>query len=229
MLKLVQVGNALPISYPVDPVSEFEGGMIGQLYLRGNNIVCGVSDGSSPLGVIDDTRTRAFTASSIDEVVIASAPAVESGGVLVTPIDIRWELNNPNIIPSSFITAPVDVALIARNGVIVFPAGTPLNFDADGDGVYDSIRTVVNYSYQIPNVPGDDTTAGPGKITIWFQKGIYQTDQFETNQRYPLNAVLYVSANGKLTTSQYSEDLPGVAVVTGPPTATVNTLEFLWM
>lgn len=229
VLKLVQVGNALPVSYPVDPTAEFESGMIGQLYLQGNNIVCGVSDGRAPLGIIDDFKTRAFTAPVLDEIVIASAPAVEQDGRLVTPIDVKQELRNPNIIPSSFITAPVDVALIPRNGVVIFPAGTPLNFDLDGDGILDCIRTVVSYTYQIPNVSGDDSTAGSGKITIWFQKGVYQTDMYETNQRYKLNSILFVSENGKFTTSQPSADYPGVAMVTGPPTAIFGTIEFLWL
>jgi hypothetical protein len=228
MLKLVQVGNSLPVSYPVDPVAEFEAGMFGQLYTRGNQIVCGVSDGRNPLGIIDDFKTRAFTAPSVDEEVIAhAASAVESNGQLVTPVDVKWELRNPNIIPSSFITSPVDVALIPRNGMIVFPAGTPLNFDLDGDGIPDSIRTVVSYTYQIPNVSGDDSTIGNGRVTIWFQRGIYQTDMFETSQRYPLNQALFISAQGKLTTSQPNEDYPGVAMVTGPPSAIHGTLEFM--
>ena len=228
-LKLVQVSNALAVSYPVDPVAEFEPGMIGQLYLRGNNIVCGVSDGRAPFGIIDDFKTRAFTAPSIDEVVIASAPAITVNGRLVTPIDVLKDLRNPNIIPSSFITSPVDVALIPRNGVVVFPALTPLNFDADGDGIMDSIRTVVSYTYQIPNVSGDDSTAGSGKITIHFCRGIFQTDMYETNQRYPINSILFVSENGKLTTSQPNDDYPGIAMVTGPPTAMLGTLEFEWL
>jgi len=229
MLKLVQVGNSLPISYPVDPTAEFEPGNIGQLYLRGNQIVCGVSDGRAPLGIIDDFKTRAFTAPSIDEVVIASASAVESNGRLVTPVDVMTNLKNPNIIPSSFITSPVDVGLVARNGNVIFPAGTPLNLDLDGDGIPDSIRTVVSYTYQVPNVSGDDSTMGSGRVTIWFAKGIFQTDFYETSQRYPINAVLFVSENGKLTTSQPSDDYPGVAVVTGPPSAQINSLEFLWL
>lgn len=228
-LKLVQVGNSLPISYPVDSTAEFEAGMVAQLYLKGNNLVCGVSDGRAPFGIIDDIKTRAFTAPSIDEVVIASAPAVESNGRLVTPIDIRFELKNPNVIPNSFITSPVDVSLIPRNGVVIFPAGTPLNFDMDGDGIPDSIRTVVNYTYQIPNVSGDDSTAGTGKVTVWFQRGIFQTNMYETNQRYPLNSVLFVSENGKFTTSQPNEDYPGIAIVTGPPSGIFSTLELLWI
>ena len=229
MLKLVQVGNALPISYPVDPSAEFEPGMVASLMLRGNNIVCGVSDGRTPFGIIDDFKTRAFTAPSIDEVVIEPAPAVDQNGVLVTPVDVKSELRNPNIIPSSFITSPVDVSLIARNGVVIFPAGTALNFDADGDGIPDSIRTVVSYTYQIPNVSGDDSTAGSGRVTVWFQRGVYQTDMYETSQRYALNSILFVSENGRFTTSQPTDDYPGVAIVTGPPTGIYGTLELLWL
>lgn len=229
-LKIVQIGNAIPVSYPVDPVAEFEPGMIAQLYLRGNNIVCGVSDGRAPFGIIDDFKTRAFTAPSIDEEVIVPVPdPITQHGQLVTAYDIKWELENPNIIPTSFITSPVDVALIPRNGVILFPAGTVLNFDLNGDGIPDSIRTVVSYTYQIPNVSGDDSTLGSGRITVWFQRGIFQTDMYETNQRYPLNSILFVSENGRLTTSQPNDDYPGVAMVTGPPTAIAGTLEFVWL
>jgi hypothetical protein len=203
--------------------------MIAQLGVTGNNIVAGVSDGTAPLGIIDDIKTRAFTAPSVDEVVIAAAPGVQQGGRLVSAVDVRQELNNPNIIPSSFITSPVDVELVPRNGVVIFPAGTVLNFDADGDGVADSIRTVVSYTYQIPNVPGDDTTTASGKVTIWFQRGIFQTDQYETNRRYPINANLFVSENGKLTSQQATPDHPGVAVVTGSPSAIFGTLEFMWL
>ena len=229
-LKIVQVGNALPVSYPVDPVAEFEPGMIAQLYLRGNNLVCGVSDGSAPFGIIDDFKTRAFTAPSIDEeVIVPITSAVEQGGYLVTTVDVKWELRNPNIIPSSFITAPVDVALIPRNGVILFPAGTALNFDFDGDGIPDSIRTIVSYIYQIPDVSGDDSTLGSGHVTVWFQKGIFQCDCYETNQRYPLNSILFVSENGRLTTSQPNDNYPGVALLTGPPTSSFNMIEFMWL
>jgi hypothetical protein len=203
--------------------------MIGQLKVIGNNIVCGVSDGTAPLGILDDIKTRAFTAPSINEVIIAAAPGVEHGGQLVSAVDVRAELDNPNIIPSSFITSPVDVELIPRNGVIVFPQYTPLNFDADGDGLPDSIRTVVNYTYQIPNVPGDDTTTASGKVTIWFQRMIAQTDQYETNRTYPINANLFVSERGMLSTTQPTPDHPGVAVVTGSPSAIFGTLEFMWL
>jgi hypothetical protein len=228
-LKIVQAGNALPVSYPVDSTAEFEPGMIAQIKVQGNEIVVGVSDGTAPFGIIDDYKTTAYTAPAIDEEVIANVPAIEENGVLVTAVDFKQELKNPNIIPSSFVTSPVSVKLIPRNGVILIPAGTPLNFDEAGSGTPDSVRTFVSYTYQIPNVAGDDSTAGSGKITIWFQKGIFQTDKYETNQRYAVNAILFVSENGLLTTSQPTPEHPGVAVVTGPPTAIFGTLEFLWL
>jgi hypothetical protein len=232
VFRIVQAGNALPTSYPVDNNAEFQPGMIGQLGVNGNNIVAGVSDGTAPLGIIDEIKTRAFTAPSIDEVIIAPVPQqvrVNKGGNIYNTIDVQRNLLNPNVIGSSFTSNPVDVELQERNGVLIFPAGTELNFDMDGDGIPDSIRTVVSYTYQVPNIPGDDTTAGSGKVTIWFQRMIAQTDMYETNQRYPLNANLFVSECGLLTTRQPTADHPGVAVVTGSPSAIHGTLEFLWL
>ena len=231
MLRLIQVGNSLPFSYPVDPNSEFQPGMIAQLNVMGNNVVCGVSDGTVPIGIIDDVKTNSFTAPSVDEIVIAGpiAGIVGPSGALVTPNDVKIELENPNVLASSFTSDPVDVELIPRNGVIVFMAGTPLNFDADGDGIPDSIRTRVNYTYQVPNVPGDDSTQGSGRVTVWFQRIIFQTDQFVTNQRYPVNANLFVSEEGKLTTRQPTPDHPGIAVVTGTPTSVFDSLEAIFL
>jgi len=229
MLRLVQIGNALPISYPCDSSSSFQPGMIGQLGVIGNNIVCGVSDGTAPFGIIDDIRTSVFTAPAINEIVIASAVGVDRGdGVLVAATDAQALLKNPNVVPSSF-TASVDCELVPRNGAVIFVAGTPLNFDIDGDGIPDSIRTVVSYTWQIPGIPGDDSVMASGKITLFFMRGIYQTDQYETNQVYPVNANLFCSEAGFLTTRQPSEAHPGIAIVTGPPGSVVGTLEFLWL
>jgi hypothetical protein len=228
MLRLVQIGNSLPISYPADSSSQFQPGMIGQLGVIGNNIVCSVSDGTAPFGIIDDIRTSVFTAPAINEIVIASAVGVDVGGVLVAATDVQALLKNPNVVPSSF-TASVDCELVPRNGAVIFVAGTPLNFDIDGDGIPDSIRTVVSYTWQIPNVPGDDSVIASGKVTLFFTRGLYQTDQYETNQQYPVNANLFVSESGLLTTRQASEAHPGVALCTGPPGSVVGTLEFLWL
>jgi hypothetical protein len=229
MLKIVWKGNSMPTSWPVAPSDNFQPGMIGQLKSLGNNIVCGVSDGTAPLGVIDDIKTNAFSTAAIDEVVISPAMGVLDGsGQLVTPVDIKQELNNPNIMPYSFVTT-VEVELLARNGVITFPAGTPLNFDASGTGTPNAIRTVVSYTYQVPNIPGDNSTAGSGHITIWLQRFVFQTDQFETNQAYPLNAPLFVSESGLLTTRRPDSNVPGVAIVTGAPNALFSTIEALWL
>lgn len=220
----------MPHQWPVDPSAVFEGGMIGQLGIMGNNIICGVSDGSMPIGIIDDIKTTAFTAPAIDEEVIVSAVGVDNGvGTLVSPNDIVAFLDNPNVSASSFVSNPVSVALNTRNGAITFLAGTPLNFDADGDSIPDSIRTVVSYTYQVPNIVGDDSTQASGRVTIWYQKMIAETDKFETNQRYPLNAPLFVSEAGLLTTRQVDPDYPCVAIVTATPNSIMGTLQFMWL
>ena len=230
MFRILQTGNSLPFSWPVDPNAEFEPGQIGQLTTFGQNIVCTVSDGSAPIGIIDDIKTRAFYAPSIDEVIIAGPIAgVMSQGKLVTPNDVKAELANAYIQPNSFISNPVDVELKNVNGMITFLAGTPLNFDADGDGIPDSIRTVVSYSYQVPNVIGDDSTSGNGRVSIWAMRVLGETDQFSTSVRYPINAPLFVGPDGKFTTRQYNEHYPAPAIVTAPPTSIMGSLEFLWL
>lgn len=215
----------------MDPAAEFQPGQIAQLKVYGNQIVCGVSDGRSPLGIIDDIKTNAFTAPSIDEIVIApvTSPVLDGQGRLVTPIDIKMELANPNIVASSFVS-DVDVELTTRNGVVTFIAGTPLNFSQTDSGTPDAIRTRVSYTYQIPNVPGDDSTLASGRVTVWTQRIIAQTDMYDTSCRYPVNAALYVNETGKLTTRRISEEeYPGVAIVTGPPVSIHQALEALWL
>ena len=66
-LRVVSQQNAEPVSYPVNPTSVFEGGYIAQLNLIGNNLVCGVCDGTAPFGIIDDIKTTALFAPAIDE------------------------------------------------------------------------------------------------------------------------------------------------------------------
>ncbi len=230
MLRLIQVGANLPFSYPVDPTSTFQAGQIAQLKLIGNEIVCGVSDGTAPLGIIDDINTSAFTAPVPEEVVDAPAMGIDDGyGNFVTPIAVKQELRFSNIIRSSFVADLDGLILNDINGLITFPAGTVLNKDLDGDGIPDTIRTVVSYIYRIPNIPGDNTTIGSGRITVWFQRGIFETDQYDNTQKYPVNATLFVSADGKLTTKQTTPQHPGIGIVTGPPTGINETLEFVWL
>lgn len=229
MLRIVQAGNSLPFSWPVDPSAEFQPGMIAQLTVLGNQVLATVSNGAAPIGIIDDIKTRAFTSTSWDETIVAPATGVMSNGQLITPVDIKVELQNPNVLPSSFISIPVDVQLIPRNGVIIFPAGTPLNYDLLGTGQPNAIKTNVRYTYQIPNIIGDDSTQGSNRVTVWFQRMIAQTDQFETNQIYPLNANLFVSELGLLTTRQPSPNYPAIALVSAPPTPILGFLEFIWL
>lgn len=229
MLRVIQTGNSLPFSYIVDPSAEFEPGQIAQLTVNGNQVCCGVSDGRAPIGIIDDMRSRAFSAPSIGEVVKVAVDSVDDGtGRLVTVADVKVELKNPNILAGSF-ASTVPCTVNQRNGVVTFVAGTPLNLDDDGDTVADSIRAVVNYRYQIPNVIGDDSTAGSGRVTVWFQRFIGETDIYETNQIYPLNANLFVSETGILTTRKPTDDHPAVAIVVAPPSQILGTLQFCWL
>lgn len=228
MLRLVQVGNTLPANFIVDPSAEFQPGQIAELTVIGNQVMATVSNGTAPLGIIDDIRVKAFTNISWNEVIIVPATGVPGpGGTIITPIDIKAELKKANIIASSF-TSTVNVALNAINGVVTFLAGTQLNFDLSGTGTPNAIRTIVNYTYYVPNIPGDDSTQGSGRITVWFNRMFFQTDQYETNQQYPVKANLYVSETGYLTTRRPSPIHPAVAMVTAPPTPMNPMIEALW-
>ena len=181
------------------------------------------------MGIIDDINTSAFTAPVVDEVVLIPAVGISDGnGHYTSAIEVMKTLRFANIVRSSFVADIEGLILNDTNGVIIVPAGTQLNYDSDGDGIVDSIRTIVNYVYRISNIPGDNTTIGSGRITVWFQRGIYETDQYDTRQRYVVNATLFCSGDGLLTTDQPTPSHPGIAMVTGPPSGIIATLEFLW-
>lgn len=224
----MQVGNGLPVVYTCDPSAEFQPGMIAELTVIGNQVMATVSNGTAPIGVIDDIKTKAFTNVSWNEIIIVPAVGVVgSNNSIVTPVDIKAELKRPNIVSSSF-NSTVNVVLNPINGVITFVAGTPLNFDLTGAGTPNAIRAVVNYTYQVANIPGDDSTQGSGRMTVWFERMFFQTNQYETNQQYPLRANLYVSEVGLLTTRRPSSIHPAVGMVTAPPTALNSFIEVLW-
>lgn len=230
MLRLVQIGNSLPLSFPVDPTCTFQPGQIAQLKVMGNEIICGVSDGTAPLGIIDDINTSAFTAPSNDEIVDISVISMGDGyGHYVSVAETMQLLRFSSVVRSSFVSDTEDIILYDVNGAIAAPAGTTVNYDKDGDGIPDTIRVVVSYAYRIPNVPGDNTTIGSGRMTVWFNRGIYETDQYDTRQRYIVNATLFVNETGLLTTKQLTPSHPGIAMVTGPPSGLNNTLEFMWL
>lgn len=224
----MQVGNSLPASFIVHKSAEFQPGQIAELTVDGNQVVAAVSKGTAPLGIIDDIKTKSFTAVAWNEEIRVPAVGVPGpGGILVTPIDIKAELKHAYIVSSSFLST-VDVQLIPTNGVITFLAGTQLNYDQGGTGTPNAIQTFVNYQYQVPNIPGDDSTQGSGRVTVWFNRMFFQTDQYETNQIYPVRANLYVSEIGLLTTRRPSEIHPAVGMVTAPPTPMQSMIEAIW-
>ena len=230
MLRILASGNSLPYSWPVDDSAEFQPGMVAQLTVLGNQIAATVSNGTCPIGLIDDVKMKAFTSVSWDETVVEPAVGVPNGaGQLITTQPIMVTLKNPNILPSSFISIPVPVQLIPRNGVLIFPTGTVLNFDLLGTGTPNAIKTNVRYTYQVPNIVGDDSTRASGRCTVWFQRMIAETDLYETNQNYPLNANLFVSELGLLTTRQPAPNFPSVAIVLAPPSPLLGSLQFLWL
>ncbi len=228
MLRLVY-HNSLPASFICDPSATFQAGQAAELVVIGNQVMVTVSNGTAPIGIIDDVRTSSFTNISWNETIIVTAVGVVGpGGQLVSDDDIKAELRRPNIIDTSF-TSTVDVALNSTNGVITFPAGTVLNIDLDGDGIPDGIKTIVSYTYNVANIPGDDTTAGSGRVTVWFDRMFFQTDMFESNQVYIVRANVFVSEYGLLTTRQPSPNHPAVGMVTAPPsTITQPMLEVMW-
>lgn len=229
ILRLIQIGNTLPLSFPVNPSSEFQPGQVAQLNVIGNEIVCGVSDGTAPIGIIDDINTSAFTRPMIDEVVVIPAVGTHDGyGRYVSVIDVMKDLRKPSIVRSSFTCDVEGLILNDNNGILIAPAGTPLNWDADGDGIPDSIRTIVSYIYRIANIPGDNTTIGSGRITVWFGRGIFETDQYDAKKRYVVNATLFCNGEGLFTTEQPTPSHPGIAMVTGPPSGINTTLELIW-
>lgn len=228
MLRLVQVSNTLPANFIVDPSAEFQPGQIAELTVIGNQVMCTISNGTAPLGIIDDIRTKAFTNISWNEVIIVPAVGVAGpNNTIITPIDIKAELRKANIVTSSF-SSTVNVVLNPVNGVVTFVAGTQLNFDLTGTGSPNAIRAIVNYTYYVANIPGDDSTQGSGRVTVWFNRMFFQTDQYETNQQYPVKANLYVSETGYLTTRRPSPIHPAVAMVTAPPTPMNPMIEALW-
>lgn len=228
MLRIVHSSNSLPASFICDPSASFLPGTVAELAIIGNQVMATVSSGRAPLGLIDDVKTTAFTNISWNEVVIVPAVGVAGpGGKLVTPIDIKAELRRPNIIASSFLST-VHVYLNPVNGLVTFLAGTELNEDLTGSGTPNAIRAIVNYTYQVANIPGDDSTQGSGRVTVWYNRMFVQTDQYETNQQYPLTANLFVSEVGLLTTRKPSDIHPSIGFVTSPPSSISPLLELLF-
>jgi hypothetical protein len=226
MMRLIYYGNTLPASFLVDPSAEFQAGMLAELTVMGNQVLATVSNGTAPIGIIDDMKTRAFTNVSWNETIIVPATGSLVNGQYVSTMAIMAELRRPNILRHSF-TSTVSVVLNPVNGTITFPAGTPLNIDLTGAGTSNGIKAIVSYTYNVANIPGDDSTQGSGRVTVWFNRGFFQTDQYETNQAYPVRANLYCSEYGLWTTRRPSSIHPAIGMVTAPPNTVAPYLELL--
>lgn len=231
MLKVIHT-QSLPMSLTADMTSEFSPGMIAQLRVQGQEIVCGLSDSSAPIGIIDDARVSSFSKPQVDEIVqIKLTPSqiiTDSNGKLVNNVEVSGILENPHIIQSSFIS-DISVFLNYVNGIVTIGTGSECNWDYNGDGINDGYKIVTNYVYRVSNMPGSDTVSHSSKITIWYGRGIYATDQYDSTVPYPLNATLFCGADGKLTTKQLSDSTPGIGIITGSPSASISTLEFMWL
>ena len=212
----------------VDPTIEFQAGMIAGFTQLGADIIATLSDGNTiqPFGLIDDNKDSAFSAPVVDEQIVIPAVGVPDGyGNYRSTIDVMGFLQFPSVIAGTF-TSNVTVYLNPVNGTITVPAGTILNHDSDNDGEPDSFLVTCSYTYEITGTLGEDTTSGSGQMTIWFTRGLYATDQFETNVDYQLNDTLYCSENGKITSVANG---PALGVCTGPPSALQQDIEFLWL
>jgi hypothetical protein len=230
MLRTVHIGSSIPASFICDPSAEFEPGMIAELTVINNQVMATVSSGICPIGIIDDIRTKSFSAVQWQETVFTENAEITPGpgGTMVLTKDVSIPLRKANLIKNSF-TSTVNCVLNATNGIVTFLAGTVCNFDVLGTGTPTEIKAIVSYTYYVPNIPGDDSTAGTGRMTVWYDRMFFQTDKYETNQAYALRANLFVSEKGLLTSRRPSEHHPSIAVVTGPPSPFNPLLECMWL
>lgn len=196
----------------------------------GNDAIMGVSDGRAPIGLIDDVKDTAFMKPVIDEIIIVKPNIITTDGYGSYYAGEYSDelLKKAHIVETSFVSRYAGVELSnSINGVVAIKTGTLLNYKTPGSSTNNAFRTLASYSYYVPNIPGEDTTLGSGRVTIWFTRGIFQTDQFELVP-YAINSNLYVSAGGKLTSEQTLPNQPAVGMTLVPPASHNATLEFLW-
>lgn len=217
----------------VDWSVEFEAGMLAGKTIIDQTVVWTVANGTTipAIGIIDDTRTNAFTDTIAYEEVIVRV--IDANGDGKSDFDALGKLMGgtkglgiSNVLISTFRSDP-QVALDAVHGTIDVLSGTTLNFDQDGDGILDSVKVTCAYQYYVPNKPGEDSTLGSGRLTTWSAPGSeFATNQWEpTAGGYRLNDWLYCSPDGKFTRSANGAAL---AIVTYPPTTLDSMLQFMW-
>lgn len=157
------------------------------------------------------------------------APFAPDGyGSFISTMDVVGNLDNTNIIPNTFVST-LDVLLNPRNGAVRVPAGTELNVvdpDHDGDPAKSGFEIMMSYAFQIPDLPGDDTTAGSGKLSVHIFRGIFATDKYDPVVEYPLGGPLYCGRDGQITSEPNG---PVIGITTAPPSILINEIEFLFL
>jgi len=218
------LANSLVWSAPVDPACTFESGMIVGLMEISGELFVSVADGKniSPIGIVDDDKTSAFSGAQTDEVVIVPAPFQNQGGILISTMDVMGGLQEVNIVQSSFSTN-LDIILNPKKGTFIIPAGTPLNYQ---EGNIYGFEVICSYRYTIADYPGNDTTDGSGQVAIHFQRGIFTTNIFDTLSTYYPGCPLYCSCEGILTSQ---ENGPMIGLALQPSSAVNNELLFMWL
>lgn len=226
MLKFLQPYDFRPWSFIVDPSDEFTNGNIAQSKLFGNNTVVGLSDGRAPIGVIDDIRTKAFSAAITNEPhKIIVTDYINVSGTYYTTKDIFVPLDNPNIFKNSFFST-IPGILNERNGILTIPEGTVLNLMDGATPI--GLSFFCSYRHFVSGVPGIDTTSASGHISVYCGTMMIGTDQFETNMQYPVGAPLYSNECGLFTTRKIEENYPPVGIVMAPPSSINSFLSLLW-
>lgn len=213
MLRIIDAKNGVPVKFKLEEldINDFRAGQIARSKTTGDI-----------LGIIDEYKSHLYGQSHDEEIIVFPNGA-----------DIIKELNYPNIVPESFHTT-VDIILQAEAGIIEILAGTELNHSSNLNGILDSIKIVINYSYKINEI--EENTVTDSQVTVWnINEMIMQTDEYEAGIHYAIGQNLYVSSNklawGKnsLTPKSYSYNCPVIATVISPPTKNNNyLLEFKW-
>lgn len=207
---------------------EFQAGMIAGLIEIAGDIFVSVSDGCTipPVGILDDVKTEAFSKNSLDEFLFVPASGVNDGhGNLISSVDVMGFLKNTNIIPKSFVST-MDVLLNPVNGTVTIPAGSILNKINANDPTKTGFEILLSYMFQIPDLPGEDTTAGSGKVSVHIFRGVFQTDQMDPVTEYPLMCPLYCGRDGRFTSQPNG---PIIAVCLAPPSVLINEIEVMWL
>ncbi len=212
-------------SAPIDPSATFEAGQIGGLIEINGELFITVSDGDTipPIGIIDDSKTSAFTGTVVEELQIVPSATTVVDGVLVSTVDVMGALDETNILESTF-SANFDLILNPKKGTFIVPAGTPVNFD---DGTTIGFEVISSYRFTIVDFPGDDTTDGSGQLSIHFNRGIFTTNIFDTLSVYSPGQPLFVDSEGKLTSQETAS--PMVAIALQPSSSINNELMFMWL